>query len=89
MLSADNNNVAGKSETTEGRIMKQGTQIIYVPYHAMGDTNHPDCWVGFIISNAPLGRTVIVHYWQPGAVGVTLRTGPHWPVHGFRSASGS
>jgi hypothetical protein len=57
--------------------MKQGTQIIFVPSHAMGDLGHSDCMRGFVISQAPLGRTVIVHYWQPDAVGVTLRTGAH------------
>ena len=43
----------------------------------MGDINHGACVRGFVISQAPLGRTVIVHYWQLGAIGVTLRTGPH------------
>jgi hypothetical protein len=56
--------------------MKQGTQIIYVPLHALGELAHPDCVRGFVISSAPMGRTVIVRYWEPGAVGLTLRTGP-------------
>jgi hypothetical protein len=30
--------------------MERGTQIIYVPAHADGDTNHPDCESGFISS---------------------------------------
>jgi hypothetical protein len=57
--------------------MKQGTQIVYVPLHALGDITHPDCVRGFVIGPAPMGRTVIVHYGQSGAIGVTLRTGPH------------
>ena len=30
--------------------MKPGTQIIYVPMHAEGDTEHPDCQAGFVTS---------------------------------------
>jgi hypothetical protein len=56
--------------------MKQGTQIIYVPLHALGDLTHPNCMRGFVISPPPMGRIAIVRYWEPGAVGVTLRTGP-------------
>jgi hypothetical protein len=29
--------------------MKPGTQIIFVPDHARGDTTHPDCEDGFIV----------------------------------------
>lgn len=28
-----------------------GTQVIYVPMHAKGDVNHPDCEEGFITSH--------------------------------------
>jgi len=30
--------------------MKPGTQIIYVPMHAEGDTEHPDSEAGFVTS---------------------------------------
>jgi len=31
-------------------IFKQGDEIIYIPYHANGDKNHPDCERGFVTS---------------------------------------
>ncbi len=30
--------------------LKAGTQIIYVPSHASGNINHPDCEAGFVMS---------------------------------------
>jgi len=42
--------------------MKPGTQIIYVPMHAEGNTEHPDCQAGFVTSL----RTVfaLCRYWS-------------------------
>ena len=51
--------------------MKLGTQIIYVPSHAEGDTNHPDCEFGFVTSTTTLGA--YCRYWRKGEPGV-LRT---------------
>jgi len=31
-------------------MLKQGTQIIYVPMHAKEEINHPDCEAGFVTS---------------------------------------
>ena len=30
--------------------LTRGTQILYVPMHAQGDTNHPDVEPGFVTS---------------------------------------
>ncbi|MBD3260428.1 MAG: hypothetical protein GF334_01900 [Candidatus Altiarchaeales archaeon] len=42
--------------------MQLGTQIIYVPMHADGDINHPDCEAGFVTSVR--GDTVFCRYWS-------------------------
>lgn len=42
-------------------------QIIYVPLHANGDLNHPDCQAGFVTSMRRLGSgagTVFCRYWS-------------------------
>lgn len=53
--------------------MKPGTQVIYIPAHTLGKTDHPGCRHGFIASEAQLGQSVFVCFWQADAVGVTLR----------------
>jgi len=35
--------------------LKRGTQIIYVPMHAKGDLDHPDCEEGFVTSARQVG----------------------------------
>lgn len=46
--------------------MDRGTQIIYVPTHANGDINHPDCVAGFITSvrMAPGMDVAFCRYWN-------------------------
>jgi len=44
------------------RLLKRGTQVIYVPSHALGDTSHPDCERGFVTSQQ--GNIVWVRYWH-------------------------
>lgn len=53
--------------------MKPGTQIVYVPLHANGDINHPDCERGFVSSEHPDGKRHFCRYWRRDAWGV-LRT---------------
>ncbi len=42
-------------------ILTRGTQIIYVPNHAEGDVNHPDCEEGFVTSVK--GDVAFCRYW--------------------------
>lgn len=42
--------------------MKRGTQIVYVPHHAGGDLDHPDCEEGFVTSVR--GDTIFCRYWS-------------------------
>lgn len=51
---------------------KRGTQIIYVPSHADGNINHPDCEVGFITSVC--GSMARCRYWLKDKVPRELRT---------------
>jgi hypothetical protein len=53
--------------------MDRGIQIIYVPTHAEGDINHPDCETGFItsvvirkpvIERLPVTRIAFCRYWN-------------------------
>lgn len=50
-----------------------GDQIIYMPSHANGDLNHPDCERGFVMS---MGRNDLCfcRFWHKGLVGKSLRT---------------
>ena len=51
--------------------MKMGTQIVYVPLHANGNVDHPDCEAGFVTSLR--GDTVWCRYWSKHCPG-ELRT---------------
>lgn len=51
--------------------LTRGTQILYVPMHAQGDTNHPDVEPGFVTSQR--GDVVFCRYWSKHAPG-ELRT---------------
>ena len=51
--------------------LTRGTQILYVPMHAHGDTNHPDVEAGFVTSQR--GDTVFCRYWSKHTPG-ELRT---------------
>jgi hypothetical protein len=42
--------------------MSLGTQIIYIPRHANGDENHPDCERGFVTTAK--NDTVFCRYWR-------------------------
>ena len=42
--------------------MKPGTQVVYVPMHADGDENHPDCEAGFVTSIR--GEAAFCRYWS-------------------------
>ena len=55
------------------KLLKRGTQIIYVPSHANGDTEHPDCDRGFITSCKDDAESCFCRYWRKGEPG-TLRT---------------
>jgi hypothetical protein len=50
--------------------LNEGDQIIYVPRHANGDINHPDCEKGFITSVR--GNTAFCRYFSKYNTG--LRT---------------
>jgi hypothetical protein len=54
--------------------MKPGTQIIYIPSHAEGDPNHPDCKLGFVISQREDISAHFCRYWSKGKPGKELRT---------------
>lgn len=41
---------------------KQGDQILYIPNHAEGDRDHPDCEFGFVTSTKI--NTVFCRYWR-------------------------
>lgn len=43
-------------------VIARGTQILYVPMHAQGDTNHPDCEAGFVTSVR--GDVAFCRYWN-------------------------
>lgn len=43
--------------------LKRGTQIIYVPSHAEGNINHPDCERGFVTLYINIG-VVFCRYWS-------------------------
>ena len=51
--------------------LTRGTQILYVPMHAHGDTNHPDCEAGFVTSVR--GDVAFCRYWSRSTPG-ELRT---------------
>jgi len=56
------------------RELSLGTQIVYIPGHAHGDTRHPDCEAGFVTSvkEQDSGSWVAYcRYWYPDG---TLRT---------------
>lgn len=44
--------------------MKRGTQIIYVPHHTEGNTDHPDCEPGFVTSVHSNGRAAFCRFWR-------------------------
>lgn len=44
-------------------LLKQGTQILYVPDHANGDENHPSVEAGFVTSMKPGSDMVFCRYW--------------------------
>jgi hypothetical protein len=52
--------------------LKRGTQIIYVPTHADGWANHPDCEEGFVTSVR--GDTAFCRYWSKLYAHPVLRT---------------
>ena len=51
--------------------LTRGTQILYVPMHAHGDTQHPDVETGFVTSVR--GEVVFCRYWSKYTPG-ELRT---------------
>jgi len=53
-------------------IMKQGTQIAYIPNHANGNINHPDVEFGFV-TTVRGSNQCFCRYWRKGKPG-TLRT---------------
>lgn len=55
-------------------MFKKGTQIIYVPYHAHGDRNHPDCEKGFVARNQMNRGVVACRYWLEHKGEMHLRT---------------
>lgn len=51
--------------------MTPGTQFVYAPAHANGNTDHPDCLRGFV-AGPQMGRSVMVFFWRE--IGVSVRT---------------
>ena len=52
--------------------MRPKTQIVYVPTHAEGNPDHPDCEYGFVVSQS--NKLVFCRFWMKGEEGTTLRT---------------
>ncbi len=48
--------------------LKRGTQIVYIPSHAMGVINHPDCEEGFVTSRTTnkIEEVYFCRYWSKG-----------------------
>lgn len=44
--------------------MKRGTQIIYVPYFANDDTDHPACETGFVVRKHGIYEMAYCRYWS-------------------------
>lgn len=45
-------------------MLKPGDQIIYIPTHAKGDKNHPDCELGFVTSIPLDSKSAFCRYWS-------------------------
>jgi hypothetical protein len=45
-------------------LLKEGTQVIYVPRHADGKITHPDCQYGFVTSLR--GDLIFCRFWREG-----------------------
>ncbi len=43
--------------------MQPGTQIIYIPSHAKGDSTHKDCEEGFVVSIAESSLKAWCRFW--------------------------
>ncbi len=54
----------------------KGTQIIYVPDHAEGDIEHPDCEMGFVAAVPEIyNGFILCRYWSknfPGELRTTV-----------------
>ncbi len=44
--------------------VSRGTQIIFVPGHVDGDTEHEDCQIGFVTGLGPDEDSVFCRYWS-------------------------
>jgi len=53
--------------------VKPGTQIAYIPAHALGDIYHPDVEFGFVTSQVIVNRSHFCRFWLKGQPG-RLRT---------------
>lgn len=51
---------------------RPGNEVTYIPLHAEGDVDHPDCEDGFVSSISPGGETVFVRFFRRGDI--ALRT---------------
>ena len=59
--------------------LKVGTQVVYVPTHADGDSEHPDCEEGFITSVQP--GFAFCRYWSKTHGGLrTLANSERTPI---------
>lgn len=59
--------------------LQSGTQIIYVPDHAEGDAEHPDCEQGFVTSVR--GDMAFCRYWSNAHEGLrTLANSEATPI---------
>jgi hypothetical protein len=60
--------------------LRSGTQIIYVPDHAEGDADHPDCEHGFVTSVR--GDIAFCRYWSKSHSGLrTVANSEATPIH--------
>lgn len=50
-------------------MIRKGSQVIYVPRHAAGDVNHPDCEKGFVTSLSPAGTVAFCRYFYNAKYG--------------------
>jgi len=51
---------------------KKGDQIIYIPSHANGNINHPDCEPGFVVGTKT--HTAFCRYWREPKIGLLRNT---------------
>ena len=53
-------------------LLKEGDQIVYLPWHSEGDMNHPDAELGFVVTTRTkegVPPEALCRYWRRGKPG--------------------